>query len=263
MRKNGAGAPGVLVALTCALAMACGSSDDGATGADDEQDQLTSADVSDAEASALEDSLCAGFRDDSELAPTSITIRNDRASPIYLEREPTPDDCRAPALFALTQGGLRLSVHGSSACTLPSCERLQDEGERALDCDGCDDSGRLVRLEPGATLDAGKLDAEYVAHGTSESTWRMPARCAARAAPGANDGVACVSKRALAAGAYRLRARAFDSLECDGRRGCECGRSTEGWCVLDRRHLRHGRVLEAALELELPSEHATLVFGDP
>jgi hypothetical protein len=262
MGRNGAGVCCVLRALTCALAVACGS--DGDDPARDEEDvQLASSDVSDEAAQALESALCARYRDDAALTETRIRVRNERASAIYLVSERPRQECQASASFALARAGAPVNVHLSGACQQRSCERMQDEGRVASDCgEACDVPAPLIRLEPGATFEAGVFDGEQVSHGAPASTPPMPARCVVASEGAPEDGVACVVTRALAAGRYRVSARAFSSLECDGRRSCECARKAEGWCMLDRRHRSRGPALEAALELELPAETATLTFGE-
>jgi hypothetical protein len=166
-------------------------------------------------------------------------------------------------VFALERAGARVNVRMSGACDQLSCQRLQDEGRVASDCDeGCDAPAPLIRLEPGASFEAGAFDGEQVSHGAPASTSPMPARCVVASEGVPDEGVACVATRVLEAGRYRVSARAFSSLECDGRRSCECARKAEGWCMLDRRHGSRGPVLEAELELELPAETATLTFGE-
>lgn len=263
MSGNGAGVGCVLRALTCALAVSCGSDVEGPERDPEEEVQLTSSDVSDDTAAALEAARCASYRDDEGLSETRITIRNERRSPIFLLRERTAHDCQLPALFTLAHAGVRVNVHSAGDCDARSCERLQEEGYVAGACsDECDAPAPLIRLEPGATLEAGAFDGERVSHGAPESTSRMPARCVATDAGVPAEGVACSATHALEAGRYRVSARAFASLECDGRRSCECSRTTLGWCLLDRRHRSRGPALEATLELELPAESATLTFDE-
>lgn len=264
MGRIEAGVRGLLWALTCALSVACGDDPQGtASDDDDEALHVTSADVPAENAAALEAALCASYRDDAALAATIVSIRNDRVSPIYLAPASNHHDCDGAALFAVARDGVALDVHGFDDCEHRSCERLQDEADDDQACvDRCDDVVLLTRLEPGATIDAGVVDGEYVGHGYSRFSSRMPARCLARDELTADDAVACVSKHGLAPGQYRLSARAFASLECDGKRSCECERSSPGWCLIDRRHRRRGSALEAALEVELPAERATLVFDE-
>lgn len=266
MGRIGAGVRGLLWALTCALSVACGDDPHGTAGDEDDEDEalhVTSADVSSESAAALEAALCASYRDEAALAATIVSIRNDRVSPIYLARALGHHSCEEAALFAVARDGVALDVHGFSDCEHRSCERLQDETDDRECVDRCDDVGLLTRLEPGATIDAGVVDGEYMGHGYSPFSPPMPARCLAGDELTADAAVACVSKHALAPGHYRLSARAFASLECDGKRSCECERSSPGWCLIDRRHRRRGSALEAALDLELPAERATLVFRDP
>jgi hypothetical protein len=261
MGKIGAGVRSVLWVLTCALTVACGSAADGTESADERDVRLTSAEVS-PEHAALEAAECASYRDERPLAATTVTIRNDRASPIYLAPASGHEGCQGWASFALEQAGVRLDVRGFDDCEHPSCERLQDPADDRVAClDRCADGAPLTRLEPGASIDVGVFDGEYLEHGFSSFSAPMPARCLAGDEPGADAGVRCMSKRALLPGHYRLSARAFASLECDGQRSCECARTAVGWCMLDRRHRGRGRALEATLELELPAEQATLVFG--
>lgn len=254
MGKNGARVCSVLPALTCAWAVACGAG--GGTASDEGDLQLARADVSVEEAAALEAALCASYRDEGSLPTTSVTVRNDRASAIYLARARGHAGCPGRALFDVAHEGALLDVQGASDCAHPSCESLQDEGDDGVACvDRCADAAPFIRLEPGATLDAGIFDGEY-------RSAAMPARCLARGAIAPDAGAACVSKHALSPGHYRVSARAFTTLECDGQRSCECARSAEGWCLLDRRHLSRGPALEAALQLELPADSATLVFTE-
>jgi hypothetical protein len=262
MSKDGAGVCCVLRALTCALVVACGSDGDGP--ARDEADiQLASADVSEEAAESLEAALCARFRDDDDVAETRISIRNERASAIYLVREPAQHECQGSALFALARAGARVNVRLRGDCEQRSCERMQDEGPLASDCSqACDAPAPLIRLEPGATFEAGAFDGEQANHGAPGSASPMPARCMAASEGVPDDGVACVSTRVLQPGRYRVSARAFTSLECDGRRSCECSRTAVGWCLLDRQHRSRGPALEAELELELPAQAATLTFRE-
>ncbi len=251
-----------LGALTCALTVSCGDNRDDTPGADeaDEDVRFTSAEVSSEGAAALETTRCPAYRDDTELTETSITIKNARVSPIYLVRQRAEEACHVPAFFAVTHAGVRLNVEGFAGCAPRSCQQLQDGADEDRAELEHADAELLTRLEPGASLAVGVLDAEYVSHGLLAATPRMPARCIAQ---DERDGdVACVSKRALASGLYRVSARAFASLECDGERSCECARTAVGWCMLDRAHRSRGPALEAALELELPAERATLTFSD-
>ena len=186
-------------------------------------DQMSSAEIPD----------CSIYRDQPGDADINVIIRNDRSTPVYLQPLMR---CGGQPAALLTFNRPVLFEGARATCGSQWCQQIQDEGytepnQCPFDCL----SRALVRMEPGAELDAGSFKSEAVWHGRSSvgNLPRMPDACFSGQDPQLLPGVECNSEVPMV-GAYEVTAQAFANIECPPMpEPCECTPDAEGTCVTE------------------------------
>jgi hypothetical protein len=142
--------------------------------------------------------------DDAEGQPVVITLRNDRAEPIFVGYG---NECVLQAYELLAPDGTALDPIGPT-CT-QSCAEVIESGCQAIDCGACG-GPELVRLEPGGTW-----DLEW--SGVLRPGLEIPEACAS--SPECDGG--CAGRRLPEAGEHVVRSVAFVSCTSDAGTPCE------------------------------------------
>jgi len=187
---------------------------------------------------------CEHFRNDPPTSAVSITLRNDRSTPIFIN----PFGLCGDALEVSKQTGDPLElVYGG--CYL--CEDYED-----LINPVCFDGWTcppLVRIEPGGRYSWQWQPVHFVRE-------QMPARCHA----GDVDPFSCARRAAVAPGDYQVVAFAAAALShCQAENACACEANEDGWCNVSSIASIGPPGLEAVATLSLPaSESLELVFND-
>jgi hypothetical protein len=202
---------------------------------------------------------CAKYRDVPGTTEVAVTVRNARSSSLYLEPF---RQCNSSSIVDWERNGARVGVRAFESCWRP-CAEIQDTGDREpWSCvDGCLVNS-VIRLEPGAELDAGRVWNEFVDYGIGSSTERMPDSCAPIAdssSGGLASGVACFAEVPLRAGPYRIIARAFDSTRCLSDEPCDCVPNASGTCTTNYAQ-GAGSAIEADATATLPVSAVTITF---
>jgi hypothetical protein len=196
----------------------------------------------------VEDDPCAAIRpDDGEPQPVAITLRNDRAEPIFVG---FGNECVIEAYEVTTESGTALQTIGP-ICS-QSCADVIDMGCSSVDCGACG-GPEMVRLEPG-----GSWELEW--SGFVRPGLAIPAECASGLACSSG----CATRRLPDPGAHTVRSIAFSSCTNDDGQPCEPCAAGETACTVlagfESDFSQPDFMAEAALEI--PSTQAVeLVFS--
>ena len=246
--------------LSLAAAGGCGGSASTSQGHPDQDLSSSSAGVSlPAESVSLAPAVdCSKYRDVPGKTEVAVVVRNQRARPIYLQ---PINACLEPitSLVDWERNGLRVQVRGRS-CWYPSCEDVQERGFQLHACPAGCLNPWLIRLDPGAEIDAGRLWDESVQYGASLHREPMPDACLpGSGAPLADAVVQCSAQIPLPDGPYRLLAHAFESLHCTRAEPCDCVPGSSGSCTTNAVE-GIDTALEAEAAATLPAASVTLTF---
>jgi hypothetical protein len=209
---------------------------------------------------------CPAFRDQPGETALAITIRNERATHIYLQ--PFRGECENTpgTLVDFQRGSEVVNVRGFAPgfCEAFVCQDIQDNGLReSVPCIGsCPQLPSLVRLEPGAELQIGGAWNEFVSHGILLPSARMPNACyGGQSNDSFPSDVECYSQRPLPEGEYRIVARAFLEVECpnDGP-PCDCVPDATGSCTTGAAFGRGEAPLRSFTVTQVPAANVTLTF---
>jgi hypothetical protein len=153
--------------------------------------------------------------DDAEGQPVVITLRNDRAEPIFVGYG---NECVLQAYELLAPDGTALDPIGPT-CT-QSCAEVIESGCQAIDCGACG-GPELVRLEPGGTW-------ELEWSGVLRPGLEIPEACAS--SPECDGG--CAGRRLPQAGEHVVRSIAFVSCTSDAGTPCDACADGETACTV-------------------------------
>ncbi len=187
---------------------------------------------------------CEEFRNAPPTSAISITLRNDRSTPIFVNP------------FGLCGETLELSNKKGDQLELAygGCYLCEDYAELINPmCSGGWTCPPPVRVDPGGRYSWEWQPVHYVRE-------QMPERCHA----GDVDPFPCTRRAAVAPGDYQVVAFAASALShCQPENACECKANEEGWCNVPGVASLGPPGLKAVATLSLPaSEALELVFDD-
>ncbi len=211
---------------------------------------------------------CASYRNRRANDRLTVSIRNERETPIFLQ--PYLSSCTdSPHLVRASRAGREVNLHNPFFCGGVLCESIQDGTDNVRDCPDECARAAVVRLAPASEIEVGTFRSEFVSHGVVLGTAPMPSECIH---PRSQYEVGnCASEAPLTAGQYELTAQAF--TECGtgaeggpGGGSCVCQPQSDGSCTtgafvpieVDYEPISGG--ITATTVVDLPTRSATLVF---